>query len=564
MKKSYFLFVAFILAFQSLANAQSSNMPLGRDEYQWLDHISIKSGKSPEGFNTTLKSYDRQSLIEFIDAIDSFDYTPSKIYEKNIQRMYDDNFEYAEEKADNESTYPILKTIYKYKADFYAYNDHNFVLKLNPVLNYQTGYSNLSSKRKYINTRGVELHGNISNKIGFYTYAGENQMNGLNYVQDYVTKNYAVPQQGYYKVFKSNASMQDFFEARGYFTFSATKYVHFTFGQDRNFIGEGIRSMILSDASNPTPFLKMSMHYKRFDYQNLCMQLTREWLAPHYDKLLDRKYVSIHHLSYNVTENLQFGAFESVVFARKNQGFEPVYLVPLLFKRSVEQSLGSPDNASLGADARWNIFKRFQLYSQFYLDEFNSSLFRLNKKAWTNKWAIQTGLKWIDFAGIKNLDMQIEGNLIRPFVYSHSDSLGNYTSYNQPLAHPDGASLKELVGKIYYQPSSKITFTAMASMMKQGLDSIGGKYSWGGNPLISYAKRPNIQSPAFPFAIGDGVLTHTLVADINMSCLIRNIFYLDFNFMYRKQSSSYKAYNHEEKYFGIGVRMNTTRSHFLF
>ncbi|MEN9523202.1 MAG: hypothetical protein RL065_1579 [Bacteroidota bacterium] len=570
MRKLLFAGVLFLMC-NVMANAQSTNLQLGRDDYNWVEHIIISTGKIPENFNPTLKGYSRQNVVDFLLAVDSTETKNSKLYDKNIQSIYNDNLEYAEDRADAESTYPILKSIYKYKTDFYLYNDHNFVVKLNPVINYQVGKSSFNTANRFNNSRGVEVSGNISNKIGFYSYFTDNQINSPEYVKSYIAKNYAVPGMGYYKVFKNDPTKQDFLDARGYITFSATKFVHFTFGQDRNFIGDGIRSLFLSDNANSTPFLKVSTHYKKFDYQNLYLQLTRQWLDNHYDKLLDRKYAVMHHLSYNALPNLQFGLFESVIFARGNQGYEFGYLNPIIFYRSVEQSLGSSDNASMGTDMKYIFAKKIQLYGQFYLDEFKFSYFTANKKAWTNKYAMQAGIKWIDFLGINNLDVQGEANIIRPFTYSHHDTvgLGNYSSYNQILAHPNGANLKELVAKIYYQANSRFSFTVYFSNILQGLDSLKGKYMWGGNPLISYNNRISRNmgdggDGKYPYPIGVGVKSITMMADFTLSYKLMHNCFIDFHGIYRNQKSDYAAYNKSENYFGIGFRLNATRIKHLF
>ncbi len=102
-----------------------------------------------------------------------------------------------------------------------------------------------------------------------------------------------------------------------------------------------------------------------------------------------------------------------------------------------------------------NIAKRFQVYGQFLLDEFVLSEIKKNNGCWVNKWGIQLGAKYIDAFGIKNLDLQVEMNRVRPFTYSHSDSVANYTHYNQPLAHPLGANFQEFIGIARYQPAPK-------------------------------------------------------------------------------------------------------------
>ena len=89
------------------------------------------------------------------------------------------------------------------------------------------------------------MRGRIGNKIGFATYLTDNQERDPLYVQQYATERKAVPGQGFYQDFKGNG--YDYFDTRGYLTFSASKYIDLTFGYDKNFIGNGYRSLFLSD-----------------------------------------------------------------------------------------------------------------------------------------------------------------------------------------------------------------------------------------------------------------------------------------------------------------------------
>lgn len=78
--------------------------------------------------------------------------------------------------------------------------------------------------------------------------------------------------EGYYKEFKAAGGV-DYFDAKGYITFGATKYVDIAFGYDKNFIGNGQRSLFLSDFSNNALFLKLNTKIWKFNYQNLFMEL---------------------------------------------------------------------------------------------------------------------------------------------------------------------------------------------------------------------------------------------------------------------------------------------------
>src|SRR5690606_25694881 len=120
------------------------------------------------------------------------------------------------------------------------------------------------------------------------------------------------------------------------------------------------------------------------------------------------------------------GLFESVVFGRKNH-FEFSYLNPVIFYRSIEQQNGSPDNAMVGLDAKANVAKKLQFYGQLLLDEFKLSEIKAGNGWWANKWGYQLGAKYIDAFGVNNLDLQVEHNRVRPFTYSHRDSVSTYT-----------------------------------------------------------------------------------------------------------------------------------------
>jgi hypothetical protein len=107
-----------------------------------------------------------------------------------------------------------------------------------------------------------------------------------------------------------------------------------------------------------------------------------------------------------------------------------------MFLRVAEHQNGSADNAIVGFDAKANIAKTLQIYSQLTLDEFKLSEVTGGNGWWGNKFGVQMGVKYIDAFKIRNLDLQAEYNVVRPYTYSHSDSVANYTHYNQPLAHP--------------------------------------------------------------------------------------------------------------------------------
>jgi hypothetical protein len=95
------------------------------------------------------------------------------------------------------------------------------------------------------------------------------------YVQRRIQRDQIVPHEGYWKYFKTqNGSQYDFFSARGYVTYAATKHINVQLGHDRNFIGNGYRSLILSDYSSPYFFLKLNTRIWKLNYQNVFAEMT--------------------------------------------------------------------------------------------------------------------------------------------------------------------------------------------------------------------------------------------------------------------------------------------------
>ncbi|NJO01234.1 MAG: hypothetical protein HC880_05615, partial [Bacteroidia bacterium] len=286
----------------------------------------------------------------------------------------------------------------------------------------------------------------------------DNQATFPAYVNQQINTWNAIPGEGYFKRTGNNGV--DFITARGYITFDLVDdAISLQFGYDKNFLGNGYRSMILSDFSSNYLFLKLNTQVWKLHYQNLFAQLTADVFNT--DGFFPQKYYAHHHLSVNVTKNLNIGLFESIVFNRGDTtaatgnnagGFDFRYLNPIIFYRSIEQQAGSPDNAILGMDFKWNFLKRFSLYGQLVIDEFVISRIR-DWNGWRgNKQSGQLGLKYLDVAGVANLDLQAELNIARPYVYSHNFRYGEYSHYNQPLVHPLGANFYEYVGQLRYQP----------------------------------------------------------------------------------------------------------------
>ncbi|WP_375418450.1 hypothetical protein [uncultured Hymenobacter sp.] len=474
-------------------------VPLDPDTYRLIDRYAILLGPdSLQDPHTSTRPYTRAAagrlgsrLLSPDSALAGGVGNLSRADQFNAQYLVKDNWASVPGGAAlNESERPFLTYFYRNQTDFYHVNNPDFTLRVNPVALLQAGRDSDLSGLRYVNTRGVQLEGTIDQRLGFYTFLADNQQAVPRYVLNRIERDGIVPHEGYWKPFKTSGSAYDFFTARGGITYAATRHINVQLAHDRNFIGNGYRSLILSDYSSPYFFLKLNTRIWKFNYQNLFAELTAQ--KENADQVYPKKYLALHHLSFDVAPNFNIGVFEAEVLGRNRGRFELQYLNPIIFYRAIEQQLGSADNALLGLDFKWNIRRRGQLYGQLILDEFKISEIRARSGWWANKQSVQLGGKLLNVGGLRNLDVQVEFNYIRPFTYQHEDIFTNYQHYQQPLAHPMGANLTELLGILSYQPLPRLMLVGKAFYTVQGLDTenadLAGQ-NYGGNVLKQYNSR---------------------------------------------------------------------------
>jgi len=539
--------------------AQSALLPYDEDDYWMIRRLEIKSGAFSPYFHSSVAPISRQDLARYAD---SFKIQGNPITFKdflNLKYIQVDNPAWSNPEAGKRKAF--LNYFYPQRSALFYQEGKNFAVSVNPILYLQAGNDFTRKESLYRNTRGFEVRGHIGKKVGFYTYLTENQLRPPYYLQQFSAYVGNYPSAGLTKAFKGNA--YDFFQGRGYITFSPVKdLIRIQFGHDRNFIGDGYRSFILSDFGKEYLFLKVNTKVWKFNYQNLFAQMIdRERVGE--DGLIRKKYVVMHHLSYNILKNLNVGVFETIVFDRSdslgNNGYFDInYLNPVIFYRSVEHGLNSSDNAMVGMNARWDFLKHFSLYGQLTLDEFVLDEYRNNRGWWANKYAAQIGLKIID-PGIPNLELQFEYNSARPYTFMHFKRSQNYTHYQTPLGHPLGANFNEGIAILRYRPLKSLQLSFTYINYQKGLDN--DTSNWGGDIMqktyLDYEKEYGNKT-------GQGEITLVQVFEARASWQVAHRVFLEASYLFRDSRSHLKSYSGTSSILNLGLRMNIARPRNLF
>jgi hypothetical protein len=551
-----------ILCLPAIGLSQSTYLPEDSKHDHFLERMDILLQKNPDLNVFTPKPLTRKLAVQVAEMADSLHkfypydefYHLSKTDQANLQDLLMNNSEWVTgSKESFKSKHPLWHTFYNTKANFFEVNEKDFFLAINPLFDQQQSKETGNSEHVYLNTKGLTMRGQIGDHLGFSTYITDNQERGPAFFQERVTASGfpAVPGVGYYKPFKSGDAF-DYFDVRGSLNVDFWKYFTAQFGYDKNFIGNGYRSLFLSDYSAPYLFLKLNTRIWKLNYQVIFMELVSQHQLGDYQ--YPKKYAIVHHLSYNAAKWLNLGLYDNVVFSRANY-FDFSYLNPVIFLVAAQQENGSPDKTTVGFDFKANVGHYTQFYGQLLFNEFVlHEILHYSDGWWGNKQGLQLGVKYIDAFTIKNLDLQAEVNLVRPYTYSHNDSVANYSNYNQPLGDPLGANFSEFIGIARYQPAYKWRIELKCITYRQGLDSAG--VNFGSNIFLNYNTRPR----DYGFKIGSGITANCLNLSALVSYEVKENLFVDLSTMYRSFTKhEVIPTTNSSTTFTIGLRMNMFR-----
>lgn len=529
-----------------------------------LDSIVYKKYTNPEFESHLNIPFSHSYYAQFdgaMNQVGSNNHTASKPY------TYAEVSKYYNLKAVNESLQKNVSTWLGRKfwnQNLVQIEGEDYWLALNPILDLQMGKASDIDPSTYVNTRALNFKGGLGKQINFTTTIFESQGRFAGYYNNYAETlkpsggNPAiVPGMGIAKRFKTDA--YDFPLAEANITYAPSKFFDLQLGYGRNFIGDGYRSLLESDGASPYPYFKINTTFWKIKYTNTYMWLKDVRPDVTVEKTYASKYMANHYLSWNVSNKLNMGFFESVVWTdTNNRGFDVNFVNPIIFYRSVEFASSSRSgNALLGMSAKYKWNNNVNLYGQLLIDEFSFGDIKGGDNSWKNKFGYQFGAKYFNAFKIKDLLLQLEYNHVRPYVYSHSAVITNYGHNNQSIGHQWGGNFEELVAIGRYH-TGRYFADAKFTVGKRGLDfdTATDSFNYGGNIYKSYdEKRPYDTG----VKVGQGNKTNVFIADVQAGYLINPMTNLKFfgSFIYRNFDPTQETattFKQSTTWFTIGLR----------
>jgi len=342
------------------------------------------------------------------------------------------------------------------KQHLFEMTGDNYHLTISPVVDFSFGkdLSDTANRRLFQNTRGIFIEGDLMKNFSFSTSIYENQARFTRYESSfyqsigelypnqstgvYTTQNAVIPGSARCKPFKGDAF--DYAYAMGNLVYKPLKQLAISAGNTTQFVGDGYRSMLLSDNALPAPFIRVDYKINdrwEFNYLRMrSMNFMRKAVYNTVEAFYETKGTSVNYLTFHATKNIALSLFESAVWYRGDsisaRPINPLYFnpIPLINGLIVKDSLASQ---ILGLNVSLLATERQRFYGQFVISNYSLKSF-----------AAQAGYRC--YFGKKSFSMlQLEYNYAAKNMYVASNIRLNYTHGNVAMAHPKGNGFQEIV-----------------------------------------------------------------------------------------------------------------------
>jgi hypothetical protein len=471
--------------------------------------IPPDSNSSSLKFPRPEQNLDRDFLLPYQRPLNSKD---CKVF---TTTNYGANYDKSISKSDSLSFHDY---IFRNKGDMIHLN--SFKANIYPLFGGDIGDDSYASKKVFNSFGGLHTDGAIGTKFSYSVNYIGGFLNGPAYLDSIIKNDRVVPGLGYAYPQGAPITGYSYQYWDGYVSYYLNNTFSFQVGNGKEFIGDGYRSLLLSDATNSYPYFKITTNIWHIQYTNLYTIMQN--VEP--SGTTGVKYLAMHFLSWNITKWLNCSLFEAVIW-HGNEGdssyrsFDPSYLNPLIIYRPVEFSLGSPDNELLGATFKLKATKNTQFYGQVLIDDFTLHNTLAGNGFWANKQGVQFGFKEFNLFGAKNISFQSEVDYVRPYTYSEANPFDNYSNYGQPLGDPMGANFIESASFLSFYYKNLIIEGSLVAY-HVGFDPSSPKYfDYGQNIFVTY-DLVDFQSNIYGNRVAQGVSTYLGTAGLRFAYIL--------------------------------------------
>jgi len=358
-------------------------------------------------------------------------------------------------------------------------NEHLFDVKTKEYTFYGDYLPDLQLGRDFsdkittdLNTRGYQFGGTVGDKFFFYTSGYENQGKFPTYYTNVINTINLIPGMSYDRSF--GKASKDWSYVTAIISYTPIKQLNITLGEDKTFIGDGYRSLLLSDFSPNYPLLRLTANLGKVQYM-IQWAYMEDQHAVQFDSFGNnrRKWGAFHYLDWNITNRLSLGYFDAVIIPEADDaghlhGFDPNLINPIVYTNAINSMPSQPDNALMGFTGKYKIFDKTAVYAQVLLDRVSGSGF-FSGGSNSNTNGVQVGIRGADLFKVTNFNYLFEFNTVKPYTYQSKQPITSYTNFEEPLGDPLGANFREFIGILNYSVG-RFDFMGQVNYAKYGTD----------------------------------------------------------------------------------------------
>ncbi len=491
------LIVCIILFSAQMGKAQAVLLPYS---YQLDQKFNSSIYSINNSFHTSLKPF----------LIDS---TLTPTYNAIMQRGVDSSRKsWVSRKIFNEHLFDVKTKEYTFYGDY--------------LPDLEVGQDIAHKTNTYLNTRAYQFGGTVGAKFFFYTSGYTTLGRFPNYLNNYINKIDFVPGQAFNFNTNTPDATKDWTYVTAILSYTPIKQLNITLGEDKTFIGDGYRSLLLSDFPANYPLLRLTANVGKVQYMFMWAYL-EDQQALQFDPFGNnrRKWGAFHYLDWNITNRLSLGYFNAIIASEADDdgnfhGFDANFINPVFFSNALNSNASQPDNVFTGFTAKYKIFDKTAVYGQLLINRFNGSDF-FSGSSTDNTNGVQLGVRGADLFNVSNFNYLLEFNTVKPYTYASQQPITSYTELSEPLGDPLGANFKEVIAILNYS-IGRFDFMGQLNYSKYGLDA-DATTNFGQD--VTRAFNPSVETTSYT---GQGLSTTLKYAQGSVSFLINPKYNLRF------------------------------------
>ena len=371
---------------------------------------------------------------------------------------------------------------WKKRKDLLYYKDDIFSLTINPILGAEI-FSNSSGKATYWRN-GAEARGYVG-KWGFFASLRDNHETPLLGRPEYLTQRDG----GHIK------GSTDWSDMQGGVTYSWS-WGNIGLVKDRVQWGNNYNGAAIFGGNNPS-FTQLKLHiapvkWFEFNYfhgwlNSMVVDSSESYWVNNsygadYREVYHKKFIASNMLTFTPFKNLKLSAGNSIIYS--DDKVNPVYLIPVLFYKSVDHSLTSGIdnmNSQMFLDVSSRQIKNLHLYASLFIDELSVNRFTMDDE-W-NFFSWKAGFRVWDLP-VRNLSLTTEFTYTYPLTFQHYVPTLTFETAHYNLGHYLRDNSREWYVALNYRPLRTMDLCFFYSEALRGPDYTDLGTNRLGNPPL--------------------------------------------------------------------------------